>query len=209
MAEELQNLIDRIQKEAVDKAEKEAEQIIAQAKEKAKGIVQESEEQAKQNLAKADTDAQAFSERSTKTLEQAARDLIISIGSGVQGIFGQLVKESVNQAMSPEFLKEILAKVIDGFSASGGEKGVELLLNDEDKQKLADFFAGKFRDQVKQGVEIVSDKEIFKGFKVSFKDSDVFVDFSDQAIAESLANFLRPQLAEIVHAVAQNVQKIN
>ena len=39
MAEELQHLIDRIQKEAVDTAEKQSEQLIAQAKQKAAAMV--------------------------------------------------------------------------------------------------------------------------------------------------------------------------
>ena len=47
MAEELKHLIERIQKEAVDKSEKDAAQIVAQAKEKAAAAVKDAETKAK------------------------------------------------------------------------------------------------------------------------------------------------------------------
>ena len=54
MAEELQHLIDRIQKEAVQAAEDKAGHILSQAKEKAAAMVKEAEAKAKASLAKAD-----------------------------------------------------------------------------------------------------------------------------------------------------------
>ena len=54
MAEELQHLIDRIQKEAVDTAEKQSEQLTAQAKQKAAAMVKEAEEKARMWQAQAE-----------------------------------------------------------------------------------------------------------------------------------------------------------
>ena len=63
MAEDLQYLMERIQKDAVDKAENEAAAIIAKAKEKAADIVKAAEAEASARLEKADKDAEAFSKR--------------------------------------------------------------------------------------------------------------------------------------------------
>ena len=54
MAEDLQYLMERIQKDAVDKAENEAAAIIAKAKEKAADIVKAAEAEASAKLEKAD-----------------------------------------------------------------------------------------------------------------------------------------------------------
>lgn len=204
MAEELQHLIDRIQKEAVDAGEQKAAQILAQAREKAAAIVKESEDKAKANLARAEQDAQAFTERSSRTLEQAARDLLISVGQGIENILKDIVDEAVEQALKTEVLEQILVKMAEAYAAKmGDESRIELLISPHDQQELIRFFADKYRQKLVHGVELHVDNEIFRGFRVSFKDGHVYHDFSRQAIAESLGNFLRPKLAEIVNRVAQ------
>jgi len=200
MAEELQSLLDRIQKDAVDTADQKAAELISQAKEKAASIIKDSEAQAKQNLEKADADAQAFAERSTRTLEQASRDLLISIGGGVQEIFAELVKNAVSESMKPAVIEQMLVKLASAYAE--GQDELSVMLSEEDKKNLTDFFAGAFKKAVKGDVQVCADSEVIKGFKVSLKGNDVYNDFTEEAVAESLMHFLRPQLAEIVFRVA-------
>lgn len=204
MAEELQHLIDRIKQEGIETAEQQATQIIAKAKEKAAAIVKEAEQKAKTYLEDAERNSEAFTQRSTKTLEQAARDLLISVGQGVENILADIVAESVEKALSIEVLKQMLVKMAEAYAArQGNESRINLLISPQDKEELVRYFAEQYRQKLLSGVEIHVDNEIFKGFKVSFVDDHVYHDFTKEAIAESLTNFLRPQLAEIVHRVAQ------
>lgn len=204
MAEELQHLIDRIQKEAVTAAEEQAGQIVAKAKEKAAAIVKEAEQKAAANLEKAERDAQAFTERSTKTLEQAARDLLISVGQGVENILADIVADAVEQALKPAVLEQMLVKMAEAYAErQGTDNRIELLISPQDQEALIKFFAEQYRQKLVHGVELHVDNEVFKGFKVSFVKDHVYHDFTKGAIAESLTNFLRPQLAEIVHRVAR------
>ena len=83
MAEDLQALMERIQKDAVEKAELAAADIISKAKDKAAEIVKAAEDEAKAKLENADKEAQAFTERSERTLEQSARDLLLSVGKNL------------------------------------------------------------------------------------------------------------------------------
>lgn len=204
MAEELQHLIERIQKEAVEKAQQEAEAILSRAKEKAAAIVREAEEKAQALLEKAEKDAQAFTERSRKTLEQAARDLLISVGQGVENILRDIVAEAVEEALTIDVLKEMLIRLAEAYAARAGEETrVDLLISPQDKEQIVAFFAQQYRQRLLRGVEIHVDNELFKGFRVAFVDDHVYHDFSKEAIAEALTQFLRPHLAEIVHRVAR------
>ncbi|MBP7829604.1 MAG: ATPase [Kiritimatiellae bacterium] len=204
MAEELQHLIDRIQKEGVEKADAQAAKIIAQAKEKAAAHVREAEEKGKTLVAKGEKDAQAFMERSIRSLEQAARDLLITVGQGVENILSDLVAESVDKALTIQVLEQMLVKMAESYAARGGEESrIELLVNEKDQQEIVKFFGDRYKEQLVRGVKLHVDNDIFKGFKVSFADGRVQHDFTREAIAESLVNFLRPQLAEIVHRVAR------
>ncbi len=204
MVEELQHLIDRIKQEGVETAEQQGAQIVAKAKEKAAAIVKEAEQKAKTFLEDAERNSEAFTERSTKTLEQAARDLLISVGQGVENILADIVADSVEKALSIDTLKQMLVKMAEAYAAhQGNESRIDLLISPQDKEELIRYFAEQYRQRLLSGVELHVDNEIFKGFRVSFVDDHVYHDFTREAIAESLTNFLRPQLAEIVHRVAQ------
>jgi V/A-type H+-transporting ATPase subunit E len=207
MAAELQPLLEQIRKEGVEKAQKEAADILAQAKEKAAQMVREAEAKAKALVAKAEADAEIYTQRSTATLEQAARDILITVGQGIENIIAELVAESTKEALKIEVLEQMMVKMAQACAASHGETRIELLVSEADQKDMVKFFAAKYRENMIHGIELHTDKEILKGFKVSFADDHVYLDFTQEAIAESLTAFLRPRLAEIVSRVAKTTAK--
>lgn len=198
MAEELKHLIEQIQKEGVDKANEEAETIISQAKEKAARIVVEAEEKAHNLLKKAQTESEAFAERSVKTLEQAARDLLITVGQGCEKVAAGTLGKEIEATLSGDFLQQMILNVIEQG------KGSDLVISasDEDKTALVTFCAEQAKKSGRE-IELISDSEILSGFKVGFKDKAVYLDYTGEAVAEALGAFLRPELAKTVSAVAQ------
>ncbi len=207
MAEELQPLLDQIRKEGVEKAETEAAEILAQAKEKAAQTVRDAEAKAKELVAKAETDAEVFTERSIATIEQAARDVLITVGQGIENIISEIVAESTTDALNTEVLEQMLVNMAQSCAEKQGETRIEMLVSEADQKELVKFFAAKYSDKMGHGIELHVDSEILKGFKVSFADDHAYLDFTQEAIAEALTTFLRPKLAEIVGRVAQGAAK--
>ncbi len=207
MAEELQPLLDQIRKEGVEKADAEAAEILAKAKEKAAQTVRDAEAKAKELVAKAETDAEVFTERSIATLEQSARDLLITVGQGIENIISEIVAESTTDALNTEVLEQMLVNMAQSCAEKQGETRIEMLVSEADQKELVKFFAAKYSDKMSRGVELHVDSEILKGFKVSFADDHAYLDFTQEAIAEALTTFLRPKLAEIVGRVAQGAAK--
>ena len=198
MAEELKHLIEQIQKEGVEKANEQAETIISQAKEKAAKIVAEAEEKAHGLRKKAQTEAEAFAERSVKTLEHAARDMLITVGQGCEKVVSGTLGRAVDNTLSGDFLQQMIKGVIE---QSKGTNAV-LSVNDADKAALAGYCTALTKQSGKD-IELVSDSEILSGFKVGFKDENVYLDYTGEAVAEALSAFLRPELAKTVSAIAQ------
>jgi V/A-type H+/Na+-transporting ATPase subunit E len=203
MAEELQHLIERIHKEGVESGEKAADALVAEAKKKAAKLVADAQKQAKDLVAKAEADAAAFAERGKKTLEQAARDLLISIGGAVGDVVGGIVEAKVGAALTPELVGQMLLKLAEAYGTDGGSGGIVAMLSESDAAAVKAYFAKEFQNKLAAGIQIESDKEIFKGFRVGAKGGQMFHDFTQEAIADSLANFLRPELAEIVKKAAE------
>ena len=129
MADELQDLLQRIQKDGVDKAETEAKRIVAEAERKAGDIVRGAQGEAASIRKSAEADAAAFVERGKRSLEQAARDLVLLIGQSVSAAFAEFMLQKVSRALSPDFLKTMLASVVDAYFRSGArESRIEVLL---------------------------------------------------------------------------------
>ena len=203
MAEELQHLIERIRKEGVESGEKAADALVAEAKKKAAAIVADAQKQAKEMSAKADQEAVAFATRGKATLQQAARDLLISIGGAVGDVVNGIVDAKVGAALSPELVAQMLLKLAEAYAKDGGQGGIVAMLGEADAVAVKAYFAKEYQGRLAAGIQIESDKGIFKGFRVGAKGGQVFHDFTKEAIAESLANFLRPELAQLVKKAAE------
>lgn len=200
MQDELQPLIERIRKEAVDTARQEAQRIVDDAEKKAANIIADAEHKAKSLMEKADRDASAFTERSLNTLTQASRDVLITIGEGIDKMFADIVAASVNKSLDQATVQEMLIRLAQAYGSGQGKiNRIEVLLGKEDGQKLGALLKDELLENFSGGVEIRVDNSAFRGFKVSFSEGSVYHDFSAEAIAEAISAFLRPQLAEIVH----------
>jgi V/A-type H+-transporting ATPase subunit E len=198
MAEELKHLIDRIKQEGLEKAEAEAEAVKAAAQEEAARIVREAELKRDEILKQAKKGAEEYTERSTVTLEQAARDLLITIGLGIENIFNELVAEAVEEKLRGEVLEEMLGKLAEKAFAENSASDLALVVSSEDKERVTAFFAERYKERMQDGLEIQDDKDILRGFRVAFRDQNVYLDFTAEAVAKSIAKLLRPHLADIV-----------
>ena len=198
MAEDLQALMERIQKDAVDKAELEATSIISKAKEKAAEIVKAAEDEAKAKLEQADKDAVAFTERSERTLEQSARDLLLSVGKNLEKMILDLLSLQIEKSLDETTVKSMLLAIAKSYGSN-----IDVEFSEADATKLSSFVMGEFAKQLKAGVKVESDKGVKFGFRVKLDGGKVSHEFTEQAMAESLSALLRPQLAKIVNKAAQ------
>ncbi len=204
MAEELDHLIEKLQSEAITKAERDAAEIISKAKEKAAQLVKEAEKESETIIADADREAQQYTERSIRTLEQVARDLLISVGQGVENILDDLVRESLDEAMDISVIKDMLTRMAETYMArSDKERRIDLLVSPEDQKMLVKFYAERYRQKLGDSIEIRPDRSISKGFRVHFTNDHAHHDFTKEAIAEALSKYLRPHLADIILKVAR------
>ena len=194
MAEDLQHLINKIKTEAVDKARAEASKIESEAKAKAAQIVKEAEAQAKAKLEKADKDSLAYAERSEKTLEQAARDVVLTVSEDVKKAVLGLLELNVDKALTPELVQQLLFTLANGYAG----KSATVSLSESDAKKLSSFVTGEFQKKLGAGVNVQSDGGIYGGFRLSFENGKVSHDWSKEAIAEALSAILRPALAKAV-----------
>jgi V/A-type H+-transporting ATPase subunit E len=201
MGTELQPLIDRIYTEAIERGQQEADNIVSKARDKAAAIVREAEERKQKILDQAKQEAELYTKRSQTTLEQAARDVLILVSQGVEDILAEIVTDSVYEAMDIHTLQRMLVAIAHACGANPEETRLEYLVSPQDHEALVTYFASLYEQKMIKGVQLKVDENITKGFKVSFRENHVFLDFTAEAVAEALNQLLRPELGRIVKRV--------
>ena len=190
MAEELQQLLEKIQHEGVDKANAEAKAILDKANAEAKAIVEKAKEEAAATTAKAEADAQAFAERANKTIGQAARDTVMEVKNGVNKFFEGLLAQDVKAALADN----AAALASEAIKALAAGSDTQVAANEQ----LAEALRAQFAADAANGVTVVTDESVGSGFSVRLDGGRVEHDFSEKAITAALAKRLRPDLAKIV-----------
>ncbi|MBO5940797.1 MAG: hypothetical protein J6R18_06365 [Kiritimatiellae bacterium] len=188
MAEELQSLIEKINRDGVERATAEAEKIISAAEEQAATIVKKAEEDAAKSAAAAEIEAQASVERAKATLSQAARDAVISVESAVTRLLEKILLSNVDAALSdPSTAASIAGEAIRDIEVSGKIAA---------GSKIADALKAQLAD--KKNFTVVLDETLAAGFNVKLDNGRVEHDFTAAAVASELAKRLRPDLAALM-----------
>ena len=190
MAEELQQLLEKIQRDGVDKANAEAAAIIAKAKTEADALVKKAQEDAAAAEAKGKADAEAYAARARETISQAARDTVLKVKEDVTKLLTQLLAQDVSAALATEAVPLAAAAVKELVTGSGAEVATSA--------KLVDALRAQLAAQAQNGVKVVADEMTGAGFTVKLDNGRVEHDFTDAAISEALAQRLRADLAKLL-----------
>ncbi len=196
MAQQIQDLVASIQKEGIDKANKEAEKIIAAAEKKADNIIKSAKKEADKVLSEADREIALRDQSAKASLSQAARDVQLSLKKSLTEQMNVLLEEKVKTTFkSKDFVKLIKDILSLGFYDA---KNTELQISEKDYKELATVLTKELGDKIKEGLEIKPVKNVNFGFRLADKDGSGHFDFSAEATAELLIPFLSPAIAEIV-----------
>jgi V/A-type H+-transporting ATPase subunit E len=205
MADELQSLLDRIQTDGVAKAEAQGQALIQQSVQKARQIVEAAEHAAGATRAGAEQDAAAFAARGRKSLEQAARDVILTASNALAATMAAVLHKEIVKALTADTLKSLLTSVVDKyFRHSGAPPHIEILLSPQQQSELKDFVAGRFKEELGRGLAIRGDASVLSGFRVTVSGENVEHDLTGEAIAAAMSPLLRPDIA----AAVQNALKM-
>jgi V/A-type H+-transporting ATPase subunit E len=193
MTQDLQQLLEKINTDGVEKAKSEATKIIDQANLQAKAIVDAATREAEQMVAHAKQEADAFERRAEETIRQSARDTVLNVEKSVTAMLTALLLKDVNITMNaPELVAQLAAEAVRAYIQEKG--GMDVVAS----AKLVDVIRAKLASEAVKGVKVVSDDHTGAGFKVRLENGRVEHDFSGAAVADALAKNLRPKLAALL-----------
>jgi len=197
MAEEIKDLIAKIQAEGIKVAEEKAEKIKSAADALAEKTIAEARIQAKKIIEEANSQTKRLEDSTQASLKQAGRDLLISLRKEINSVLDRLIKSDIRQALTVEELAGIISALVKSAPLSLGSE-IIVSLNQQDKEKLEKGFLKQLVQETNKQIVLKAAEGIDSGLVISFDAGKSIFDFSTQALSEYISGMIRPELAKIL-----------
>ena len=186
--EDLQGLLEKINRDGVEKANAEVVRIVGDAKAKADALVKAAESAAAQTKAAAEKAAADYQARAAETVKQAARDVVLGVRESVTRLLEGLLAKDVEAALADDAVAiGLVAAAIRDLTGPG-----EVVAG----AKLA--AALKAQAAALKDFTLVTDEALGTGFSVRLDGGRVEHAYTGEVIAAELAKRLRPDLAALL-----------
>ena len=193
MTQDLQQLLEKIQRDGVEKAQTEAARIRGEAQRQAQAALDAAHAEAAAITADARREAEAFERRAEESIRQAARDTLLSVEKAVTALVTRALQKEVNAALGcTELVTGLATEAVRVYL--GSQKTVEVAA----AAQLVDTLRAKLAAEALNGVTVVTDDTTGTGFRVRLANGRVEHTFTGAAVADALALRLRPQLASLL-----------
>lgn len=194
MAEQLNEFLEKIQKEAVGKAAEQAEQKLNAAKAEAAKIVSDARAEADRIIADAEAKAKQFAENGEKTLRFASRDVLTYTRQELENLLKKVFAEKAAEVLKLEDIKPIILKLAGSCE---GDVVIEVP-EGSDVEKLEKYFLSELAGKAKGGVKVCPVKGLKAGASVVSVNGDLKIELTDETLVELLSSQLSPKLAAVL-----------
>ncbi len=187
----LDSLIEKVRTEAVEQARQAAAEIAGQAQAEADRLLAEARAEAERIVQRARAEAEHATENGRQALRQAARDAELLLRERLTALFDRVFRRQVGAALTPQALAPIIQQLVVQWAQQGE---VTVVVSPADREALEGILLAGLHDELNSGVTVRASQSVTKGFRIERRGSDVYYDFTDETIAETLRAFLSPGL---------------
>ena len=203
---QLQELIDKIKKDGVAAAEKDAAKIIADSEKKAEAIIEEAQSKAADIIKSAKSETKKMEKASEEAIVQAGRNMLLSFKDALIGEFDGLIQEGTEKALSKDVLTKLVPETVKAWAKNSDASELSVLLSDKDLKALEKSLKTSLKAEIKKGLEVKPDKTLTAGFRIGVKNGAAFYDYSAESLAEMFAAYLNPKVAALMKVAAEDAE---
>lgn len=198
MAQNVQELINKIKQDGLEVAQKKAQDIEAAAQKKADEIVATAKTQAHQMISDAKTAQKQLEDSSRAALRQAARDTVLALKQEIIHILTGIIRKEAGAALQSDQTAQLIVELIKAFAVHHAAGGVEIVMNENSRNRLEKDLLGKLQKEIKTSVVIKTAEDVTGGFTISFDDGKSCFDFSEDALTEYLGMYVNAYVKDLL-----------
>ncbi len=200
---QLQELIDKIKKDGVATAEKEAAKIIADAEKKAESIIAEAEQKAEAIIKNGKNETQRMEKASEEAIVQAGRNMLLSFKDSLVKELDGLILSDTEKAET-DVLAKLVPETVKAWSKNAEASELSVLLSEKDLKALEKGLTAELKAEISKGLEIKTDKTLSSGFRIGVKNGAAYYDYSAESLADMFAAYLNPKVAGLLKIAAKD-----
>lgn len=201
MQTKLQELTEKIYQEGVNKANEEAERILAEAKKDAASLVASAKKEAESLKKTAEKEAEELKKNSLNELQLSARQALSDLKQKVVALIEtKAIRPETKTAFEEAaFTKEVIQAAVKNWNPGSGDAvRLEVVLPKDKQKEMETYFQAKARDLLDGGLELRFSEKLKGGFKIGPREGGYTVSFSDEDFEHFFQAYLRPRLIELL-----------
>lgn len=199
MAQQIQELINKIKQDGVEAAQNKAREIEEDAKKKAHDIIEHAKKESERLLRERKAEIQKLEQSSRMNLMQSARDMLLSLRAEIQNVLKKIIDQKVSEALTPENLSSIIGAIVTkALTQEGIARDMQFVLSEGDLKKLKDGFLADLQNRLKKDIKLQASEDVAKGFLISFDGGKSSFDFTNESLARYLSVYLNTQVASLM-----------
>ena len=203
MAEELQSLLEKIQREGIEKAAAERDEIVNKANAEAAAILAAARAEAEKMRADAANDAEALKKRAESAIRQAARDILLELKSELQRRVAAVTRNRMDAALSSEFIAGLVREIATAALSSADKAAsgkLEVMVGPAKCEEVTRLLTASVGADLVEKMTIFPNAAAGRGLKVSVEGNEVFFDFSDAALTEMICEYAGTRISAVITA---------
>jgi V/A-type H+-transporting ATPase subunit E len=200
MSEKLQELTERLYKEGVEKARKDAALILEEAEKLKTDLIRKAEAEAKAIIEKGRQVSMALQSRTEGELALAARQAETALKQHITSIIsGDILNRGISEAFADTPLMSDLISTATGAWARSGElPDVSLILSVSQKEKFNESFGNAIKNRLDEGLKVKFSDRMKDGFRIESNSGDYVMSFSDDDFHEYFRSFLKEKTRTVL-----------
>lgn len=179
---QIQDLVQSIKKDGIERANQEADAILAQARQQAEAILSDARSEAAKTLERARAEVEVYQNSAKLDAQQARRDAVLAFRKEVQAEFEALLAADVRKTLNETALAALIQAALAGENPADYTAEVS---------EVTQTLNSQLAEAIRNGLELRPSKKVQAGFRLAAKDGSGYFDCSDEEISRMLTPFFR------------------
>lgn len=197
----IEELVNQLYHEGIEKAESEAEQILVSARSEAERIRSEAKEEAERLMVRSREAAEAQRQATLHALHSAVRDTVLTIKEQLTIQLEQHLRTMVAEALDDDDYLRRLITLIAQRDPALPPVPVSVLIGDAalGGEDAAAFVRAALGDVAREGMRFGAFHG--RGIRVKLEESDIVIDMSEEALGDLVYEVISPRYRELLERV--------
>lgn len=189
-------LTEKIYREGIEKAEKEAADILASAQKEAEEILEKAHSISREILVKAEKDAQQLAKKSEGEIRLKGNRIISDLQKRIKSMIrDRILRKNIHElAMDPDFLKSVIHDLIENWNK---DEKAELVFSEDLRSKMDKRFDKAIAHDL-NNLSITFDDRLSTGFRISRESDNYQITFTEDDFNELFRSYLDERTSKLL-----------